>query len=455
MTSPDASAHDLLGGRRAPPRRPRGDVTFDVDDGRFTAVTPGHRARRRATGCPAWCCPASPTRTATPSTARCAGAPTTAAARSGPGGSAMYAVAARLDPDSYRALARAAYAEMALAGVTAVGEFHYLHHGPGGVPYADPNAMRDALRAAAADAGHPPHPARHLLPRGRLRRPPARGRRSCASATATCDAWADGRGSRRRPDGVAVHSVRAVPRDGARRRRRRPPTGRPLHVHLSEQPAENAACLRAPRADPDRAARRRGRARPGHHRRARHPPDRRRHRAARRLRHRACACARPPSATSPTASARPGRCTTPGAPLSLGSDQHAVIDLLEEARALEMHERLATGERGRFTPGRAARRADRPRARWAGPTPGGSRSARRADLVAVRLDTVRTAGADPAQVAARRDRRRRRHRGGRRRRRRRGRRAPARRRRRAAASAIEPSGDAHRSAVDAHVRTRA
>ena len=42
---------------------------------------------------------------------------------------------------------------MALAGVTAVGEFHYLHHGPGGVPYGDPNEMGRALIAAAADAG--------------------------------------------------------------------------------------------------------------------------------------------------------------------------------------------------------------------------------------------------------------------------------------------------------------
>ena len=53
----------------------------------------------------------------------------------------MYQVAARLDPDSYLALARAVYAEMALAGVTCVGEFHYLHHGPAGCPYADPNEM--------------------------------------------------------------------------------------------------------------------------------------------------------------------------------------------------------------------------------------------------------------------------------------------------------------------------
>ncbi len=44
----------------------------------------------------------------------------------------MYAVAERLDPERYFALARAVYAEMALAGVTCVGEFHYLHHAPGG-----------------------------------------------------------------------------------------------------------------------------------------------------------------------------------------------------------------------------------------------------------------------------------------------------------------------------------
>ena len=65
----------------------------------------------------------------------------------------MYEVAARLDPDSYLALARAVYAEMALAGITCVGEFHYVHHQPDGTPYADPNAMGHALIQAAAEAG--------------------------------------------------------------------------------------------------------------------------------------------------------------------------------------------------------------------------------------------------------------------------------------------------------------
>jgi cytosine/adenosine deaminase-related metal-dependent hydrolase len=65
----------------------------------------------------------------------------------------MYALAAVIDPDNYRALARATFAEMALAGITLVGEFHYLHHGPGGVPYDDANEMGHVIIGAAQDAG--------------------------------------------------------------------------------------------------------------------------------------------------------------------------------------------------------------------------------------------------------------------------------------------------------------
>ena len=65
----------------------------------------------------------------------------------------MYRVADRIDPDTYFALARATFAEMALAGVTTVGEFHYLHHAAGGARYGDPNEMSRALLAAAAEAG--------------------------------------------------------------------------------------------------------------------------------------------------------------------------------------------------------------------------------------------------------------------------------------------------------------
>ena len=86
-----------------------------------------------------------------------------------------------------------------------------------------------------------------------------------------------------------------------------------------------------------------------------------------------------------------------GCPLALGGDQHAVTDPFEEARGLEMHERLASGERGRFTP---ATLLDALTAHgclgWddAGRLEPGAR----ADLVAVQLDTPRTAGVDPAQV---------------------------------------------------------
>lgn len=65
----------------------------------------------------------------------------------------MYALAAQLDPDSYYRIARDCYVEMALAGITVVGEFHYLHHDVGGASYADPNAMAEVLRRAASAAG--------------------------------------------------------------------------------------------------------------------------------------------------------------------------------------------------------------------------------------------------------------------------------------------------------------
>ena len=67
--------------------------------------------------------------------------------------SVMYSVANRLDPENYFRLARAVFAEMALAGVTCVGEFHYVHHRPDGTPYADANAMGHAVIAAARAAG--------------------------------------------------------------------------------------------------------------------------------------------------------------------------------------------------------------------------------------------------------------------------------------------------------------
>jgi cytosine/adenosine deaminase-related metal-dependent hydrolase len=86
-----------------------------------------------------------------------------------------------------------------------------------------------------------------------------------------------------------------------------------------------------------------------------------------------------------------------GCRLCLGSDQHAVIDLLEEGRALEMHERLTSLQRGRFTPVELLAAMTRHGCiGWddAGRLEVGAR----ADLVAVRLDSVRTVGSSAEQV---------------------------------------------------------
>ena len=154
-------------------RRRRPDHRGDGGRRRRPGTVPA-RARR---------CPGSPTRTRTPSTGRCAAARTHERGTFWTWRERMYALAARLDPDSTTGWRAAVYAEMVLAGYTSVGEFHYLHHAPGGKPYADPNAMGDALRQAAARRRDPADAARHLLPGGRHRRR-ARTRSSGGSPTA-------------------------------------------------------------------------------------------------------------------------------------------------------------------------------------------------------------------------------------------------------------------------------
>jgi len=160
----------------------------------------------------------------------------------------MYAAAASLDPDSYRALARAVFGEMALAGITGVGEFHYLHHGPGGTPYDDPNAMGHALIEAAAEAGIRITLLDTCYLASGFGTPPegVQERFSDGDAAAWAERASALRGAPHARIGAAIHSVRAVPAgqlatvaDWARER------GVPLHAHLSEQRAENEACLAA------------------------------------------------------------------------------------------------------------------------------------------------------------------------------------------------------------------
>jgi formiminoglutamate deiminase len=307
----------------------------------------------------------------------------------------MYAVAGRLDPDSYFTLARAVYGEMALAGITCVGEFHYLHHGPDGTPYADRNAMGHALIAAAAAAGIRITLLDTLYLTSTVEGGPLEGvQRRFGDGDAA--RWAD-RTAELRPEahariGAAAHSVRAVPM-----RQMTELTGRgPLHVHLSEQRAENEQCRATHGCTPTELLHRNGLL--GADTTAVHAT----HltdddvKALGGTGTGVCFC--PTTERDLADGIGPARALTDaGSPLSLGSDSHAVIDPFEEARAVEMHERLATERRGHFTASELITAATRHEALgW--DDAGRIEAGRRADLVAVGLGSVRTAGIDPAAV---------------------------------------------------------
>jgi formiminoglutamate deiminase len=304
----------------------------------------------------------------------------------------MYDVAARLDPDSYFTLARAAYGEMALAGITAVGEFHYLHHAPDGTAYADPNAMGHALIAAAAEAGIRITLLDTLYLTASVDGRPLDGvQRRFGDGDA--DRWTS-RITELRPAGharigAAIHSVRAVPAGALAATKGHGP----LHVHLSEQRAENEQCLAVHGCTPAELL--------DHH--GILGPDTTAVHATHLTGHDikllggngggVCFC--PTTERDLADGIGPARALADaGAPLSLGSDSHAVLDPFEEMRALEMNERLASERRGRFGIGELIAAATRHTALgWA--DAGAIEAGRRADLVAVSLDTRRTAGAGP------------------------------------------------------------
>lgn len=310
----------------------------------------------------------------------------------------MYATAGRLTPDSYHALARAVYAEMALAGITAVGEFHYVHHAPGGTPYADPNAMGEALIAAAAEAGIRITLLDTAYLSSGFGQPPTTHQLRFSDGDA--EAWAARSSLLKERDhariGAAIHSVRAVPADqletvarwaGERRA--------PLHVHLSEQTAENEACREVHGCTPTQLLALHGVLGPrttGVHNTHLTAED-----------------------VSLIGGSGTGTCMCPtterdladgigpavalqneGSPLSLGSDSHAVIDLLEEARAMELNERLRTRTRGHWTAAALLRAASADgHAALGWEDAGVLETGALADFTTIALDSVRTAGPLP------------------------------------------------------------
>jgi formiminoglutamate deiminase len=294
----------------------------------------------------------------------------------------MYRLVERLDPDTLLALATGAFGELALAGVTTVHEFHYLHR-PAGMDDAVCEAARRAgVRLVLLDTcylragfdGAPLDPVQQRFADGDAERWAVRAEKVAAA----------------NPDvtvGAAIHSVRAVDEHAmaavagwARGR------DVPLHLHLSEQPAENAACLAATGRTPARLAHDHGVLGPGT------TVVHATHVSADDIAvlgatgTGVCLC--PTTERDLADGIGPARAlAAAGCPLRVGSDSHAVVDLFEEARAVDLDERLATGRRG----------LHRPDALLAAATAGGElRAGAPADVAVVDLGSVRLAGADPA-----------------------------------------------------------
>lgn len=158
----------------------------------------------------------------------------------------MYAVAGALSPEGIEAVSALCFLEMAEAGITRVGEFHYVHHQPGGAPYADRDELARRVIAAARRVGIRIALLRVAYAAGGIGKPlrpdqarfgdadPAAVLRSVEALSAIADPHVT--------VGLAPHSVRAVPRDHLRTLASWKGT---IHAHVSEQPAENEACLAA------------------------------------------------------------------------------------------------------------------------------------------------------------------------------------------------------------------
>jgi formiminoglutamate deiminase len=162
----------------------------------------------------------------------------------------MYRFVERLGPDEVEAIAAQAYMEMLESGFTRVGEFHYLHHGPDGRPYADPAEMAARIAAAADETGI----GLTLLPvfyaqSGFSGAPPTSGQRRFVSSLEGYSVLQDAarRSLAALPDaivGTAPHSLRAVSPDDLRSLLALAPRA-PVHIHIAEQTKEVEDCRAA------------------------------------------------------------------------------------------------------------------------------------------------------------------------------------------------------------------
>jgi formimidoylglutamate deiminase len=267
----------------------------------------------------------------------------------------MYSAATRLSPEDIYDASRMAFMEMLTVGITSVGEFHYLHNTPEGNPYADPNLLAGEVVRAARDVGLRVALLRVAYARAGHNAPPNERQsrfieRDADTYLLNADALQaalvrDGAGDHAAWLGVAPHSVRAVPlpylKEIAGFAAAR---ALPIHMHLAEQPAEVAACLDEYGRTPVQLMESEGllseRLTAVH---AIHvTPDEARSLA--RARAMVCAC--------PTTERSLGDGVVPAdlffrerVRIALGTDSHTQIDLLEDARELELNLRLERLER--------------------------------------------------------------------------------------------------------------
>lgn len=264
----------------------------------------------------------------------------------------MYELAAALNPEDLYALSRFAYTELARCGITAVGEFHYVHHQSDGTPYADRTELADAVIRAALDVGiritllrvlyHRPGWGREL--EGAQRRfSDADLDDALTDITQLQRRWAD---EPRVRVGVAPHSVRAVPLPWIVESARFAASHElPFHMHVSEQRREIQECIAEHGRRPVTLLAETGVLGPRFvavH--ATHLADE----EVRALEDSFVCLCRTTERDLGDGLARTSDLVHAGATLCFGTDSHAVSDPFEEARAAELDERSRTQSRARL-----------------------------------------------------------------------------------------------------------
>lgn len=320
---------------------------------------------------------------------------------------AMYALANRLDPDGVEAVSRLAFLEMAEAGFTTVGEFHYLHHAPDGARYADPDALARRVVAAARAVGLRICLLRTVYAAAGIGVPLRADQRRFGDLRPEEPLAAVGRLRADNADplvsfGLAPHSVRAAPLawlpeyasfDG------------PIHAHVAEQPAEVNACHAATGRSPVQVFADAGLVDARFtavHLNHPSPGDVERLAAAQ-----ATVCACPSTELDlgdgwlPLDARRTLR-------VAVGTDSHARIDPFAEIRAVELDGRGQAGRRNVLSPrgdrhglaARLLRSGARAGARALDLALGELLPGRGADFVAINLDRAAADGVPPLEAAA-------------------------------------------------------